>query len=73
MINLLKTSTVFIVVFAISNSALNAQDTTLNLSLDKSIEYALENNKTIQNARFSSISFLNIPSSFPCLIRFVII
>jgi len=54
MINLLKTSTVFIVVFAISNSALNAQDTTLNLSLDKSIEYALENNKTIQNARFSS-------------------
>ncbi|MDO9256897.1 MAG: TolC family protein [Bacteroidales bacterium] len=33
---------------------LYAQDSTMTLSLDKAIEYALQNNKVIQNARFSS-------------------
>lgn len=33
---------------------LYAQDSTMALSLDKAIEYALQNNKVIQNARFSS-------------------
>ena len=33
---------------------LSGQDSTMTLSLDKAIEYALQNNKVIQNARLSS-------------------
>ena len=52
MTNLLKSS-VFIATIMSGNFALFAQDTALSLSLDKAIEYAIQNNKVIQNSRFS--------------------
>ena len=44
----------FFMILGLGLKPLYSQDSTMVLSLDKAIEYALQNNKVIQNARFSS-------------------
>ena len=42
---------VFIVIFILSSFTLKAQES-ISLSLEKAIEYALQYNKVLQNAKF---------------------
>ena len=44
----------FFLILGLGLKPLYSQDSTMTLSLDKAIEYALQNNKVIQNARLSS-------------------
>jgi len=44
----------FFMILGLGLKPLYSQDSTMTLSLDKAIEYALQNNKVIQNARLSS-------------------